>query len=86
MRPVQPMLASTAPSVGAALDDLRAGFGGWKLDGVRIQVHKDGDAVRVWTRNLNEITEGVPEVVAVTQALPADRLVLDGEVLGVDRS
>src|SRR5690606_14128277 len=43
----------------------------------------DGDDVRVFTRNLNEITEAVPHVVAVTRALPAERLVLDGEVLHV---
>ena len=83
-RPIQPMLASTSKSVGEAIEDLGRVSVEWKLDGVRIQVHKDGDIVRVWTRNLNEITDGVPEVIAVVRALPADRLVLDGEVLGID--
>ncbi|MDW3217017.1 MAG: ATP-dependent DNA ligase [Acidimicrobiales bacterium] len=82
-RPIQPMLASTAKSVDEAIADIGRASVEWKLDGVRIQVHKDDDAVRVWTRNLNEITGGVPEVVRVVRALPARSLVLDGEVLGV---
>jgi DNA ligase-1 len=85
MQPIQPMLASTAADVGTALDDIGAGPVSveWKLDGARIQVHRDGDDVRVFTRNLNEITDAVPHVVEVTRGLPAQRLVLDGEVLHV---
>jgi ATP-dependent DNA ligase I len=83
-RPIQPMLASTARGVTEAIDEVGRSSVEWKLDGVRIQVHKDGDTVRVWTRNLNEITDGVPEVIDLVRALSADRLVLDGEVLGVD--
>ncbi|MEM7140908.1 MAG: ATP-dependent DNA ligase [Actinomycetota bacterium] len=82
-RPIQPMLASTAKSVAAAVEEIGRASVEWKLDGVRIQVHKDDDVVRVWTRNLNEITGGVPEVVRVVQSLPARSLVLDGEVLGI---
>ncbi len=85
-RPIQPMLASTAKGVAEAIEEIGRSSVEWKLDGVRIQVHKDGDQVRVWTRNLNEITGGVPDVIEVVRALPADRLVLDGEVLGVDGS
>ncbi len=83
-RPIQPMLASTAKSVADAVEELGEVSVEWKLDGIRIQVHKDGGHVRVWTRNLNEITAGVPEVVALVRALPATSLVLDGEVLGRD--
>jgi DNA ligase 1 len=84
LTPVQPMLASTAANVGDALADLEGPVAvEWKLDGARIQVHRDGDEVRVFTRNLNEITDAVPHVVAVTRSLPADHLVLDGEVLHV---
>ncbi len=83
-RPVQPMLASTAESVAAAVADLGDAVVDWKLDGIRIQVHRAGDEVRVWTRNLNEITGRLPEVVAIVGALPAERLVLDGEALVVD--
>ncbi|WP_409141525.1 ATP-dependent DNA ligase [Cellulosimicrobium sp. RS] len=93
-RPVRPMLAQSAPDVGAALDKLGAAPGGEdasgtavavdvKLDGIRIQVHRDGDDVRVFTRSLDNITERVPEIVAAVRALPARALVLDGEALVV---
>ena len=81
-RAVQPMLASTADGIGTALGDEPASVE-WKLDGARIQVHRAGDDVRVFTRNLNEVTERLPEVVAIVRSLPVDRLVLDGEVLSL---
>ncbi|MGY1753528.1 ATP-dependent DNA ligase [Blastococcus sp. SYSU D01042] len=84
-RPVRPMLASP----GASLDDALADLGSevtveFKLDGARIQVHRDGDVVRVWTRTLREITDGVPELVARVRALPCRSAVLDGETLALD--
>jgi DNA ligase-1 len=81
---VQPMLASTAASV----DDALAQGGGapasveWKLDGARIQVHRRGDDVRVYTRNLNDITQRLPMVIDTVRSLPVHDVVLDGEVLG----
>ncbi|KGM15846.1 DNA ligase, partial [Actinotalea fermentans ATCC 43279 = JCM 9966 = DSM 3133] len=84
-RPVRPMLAASAPDVAAAV----AGFGGRpvvvdaKLDGIRIQVHRDDDDVRVFTRSLDDITARVPEVVAVVRALPVRTAVLDGEALAL---
>ncbi|WP_340538301.1 ATP-dependent DNA ligase [Nocardioides sp. GXZ039] len=84
-RAVQPMLASSAPTVAEALAKLGDRPGGVavdaKLDGIRIQVHRDGETVAVFTRSLDDITERLPEVVEVARALPADRFVLDGEVL-----
>ena len=56
----------------------------WKLDGIRIQVHRHGDEVGIWTRNLNDITSRLPEVVELVRALPAQTLVLDGEALVLD--
>ncbi len=82
-RPVQPMLAATAPSVRAAIEELGEASVEWKLDGARVQIHRDGDTGRIATRNLNDVTGRLPGVVAATLALPATRLVLDGEVLGV---
>ena len=84
-RPVQPMLASSAPDVRAAM----ATLGGEvavdaKLDGIRIQVHRDGDDVLVVTRSLDDITARLPEVVAIALGLPAERFVLDGEALALD--
>jgi DNA ligase-1 len=55
----------------------------WKLDGVRIQVHRDGDAVGVFTRTLDPITERVPEVVEAALALPVNSIVLDGEAIAL---
>lgn len=81
-RPMRPMLASTSASATDAIGDLGTSSVEWKLDGARIQVHRRGDAVAIWTRNLNEITGRLPGVVQAVQALPAERLVLDGEVLG----
>lgn len=84
-RPVRPMLASPGASLDAALADLGAGVTvEFKLDGARIQVHRDGDDVRVWTRTLREITDGVPELVARVRALPCRTAVLDGETLALD--
>jgi len=82
-RPVQPMLASTAESVEGAWEPGRTVSVEWKLDGARIQVHRRGELVRVYTRNLNDVTERLPEVVQVARSLPVHDLVLDGEVLGL---
>ena len=74
-----------ASSLDAALADLGADVTvEFKLDGARIQVHRDGDEVRVWTRSLREITDGVPELVERIRALPCRTAVLDGETLALD--
>ncbi|ALL74338.1 DNA ligase [Pseudonocardia sp. EC080610-09] len=84
-RPVRPMLASPGDSLDAALTSLGADVVvEHKLDGARIQVHRRGDEVRVWTRTLREITAGVPELVDLARGLPCDTAVLDGETLALD--
>jgi DNA ligase-1 len=89
-RPVLPMLASSAPDVAAAMARAAAGDDlvaiDQKLDGVRIQVHRDADDVRVATRTLDDVTARMPEVVEVVRALPARRLVLDGEAITLDET
>lgn len=82
-RPVQPMLAQPAEDVADALARLEIAALEYKLDGARIQVHRLGDEVRVFTRALNDVTHAVPEVVELVRALPADGLVLDGEVIAL---
>jgi DNA ligase 1 len=82
-RPIQPMLAEMAGSVAEALEHLEAPSLEYKLDGARIQVHKGGDEVRVFSRNLRDVTPAVPEVVEAARALPARELVLDGEVIAL---
>ncbi|MGH3101379.1 MAG: ATP-dependent DNA ligase, partial [Thermoleophilia bacterium] len=82
-RPLQPMLASTAPSVEAAMERVGEAAVEWKLDGARVQVHRDGGEVAVYTRTLDDITVRVPEVVAAALALPVRAAVLDGEVIAL---
>ncbi|WP_199516544.1 ATP-dependent DNA ligase [Nucisporomicrobium flavum] len=83
--PLSPMLAGSAPDVGAAL--LATGAPATvdvKLDGIRIQVHRSGDEVAVFTRSLDDITPRLPEVVAAVRALPVRDVVLDGEAMALD--
>ncbi|WP_329562354.1 ATP-dependent DNA ligase [Streptomyces uncialis] len=85
-RPVLPMLARSAVSATEAVDALADGGPcavEEKLDGIRVQVHRDGDEVRVYTRTLDEITARLPELVALVREFPGDRFILDGEVLAL---
>ena len=81
--PVQPMLADSAADVEAALGDLGEASLEYKLDGARIQVHKAGDDVRVYSRNLRDVSVAVPEVVEAARALAAREIVLDGEAIAL---
>lgn len=90
-RPVLPMLAATAATPTAALTGLSAGGSveasvEFKLDGARIQVHRAGDEVRVFTRTLADITHRLPEVVEVVRGLPVHDVILDGETLALDEA
>jgi DNA ligase-1 len=84
-RPVQPMLADSADDV---VEGMQTAGGGkvaieWKLDGARIQVHRDNSRVAIYTRNLNDVTARLPEVVEAVLALSAQQLILDGEVIAL---
>jgi DNA ligase-1 len=82
MSPVAPMLAQTSNDVDDALETIPGDIAfEWKMDGARIQVHKQGDLVRIFTRGLNEVTDAIPEIADGARALPADQLVLDGEAI-----
>jgi len=82
-RPLQPMLASTAPTIEAAMEKVGEAAVEWKLDGARVQVHRAGTEVAVFTRTLDDITARVPEVVAATLALPVRAAVFDGELIAL---
>jgi ATP-dependent DNA ligase I len=82
-RPILPMLASTAESVADAVASFGRASVEWKLDGIRIQIHRRGDDVRIYTRNLNEITHALPGIVGAVRGLPVEQAVLDGEALWV---
>jgi len=84
LSPIQPMLASTGENAAAALDALgMRAAGEYKLDGARVQVHRVGDEVRVFTRQLNDVTSRVPEIVEAVRALPVRAVVLDGEAIAL---
>jgi ATP-dependent DNA ligase I len=82
-RPVRPMLAGSAKSIDEGLEKLGEAAIEWKLDGARIQVHRDGDDVSVFTRSLEDVTARVPEVVAAALALPLRAAVFDGEAIAL---
>jgi DNA ligase-1 len=82
MQPVLPMLAQPAEDVAAALKALGSALLEWKLDGARVQVHKSGAQIRVFTRNLNDVTARVPEVVSALKSVAGDAI-LDGEAIAL---
>ena len=82
-RPVQPMLAGSAESEADALAELGEAAVEWKLDGARVQIHKSGDEVRVYSRRLNDVTPAVPEIVEALRGLPARELILEGEAIAL---
>ena len=82
--PIFPMLAGTANTVAAGLERLGPAAIEWKLDGARIQVHRDGGDVGVFTRSLDDITGRVPEVVQAALELPVATAVLDGEAIALE--
>ena len=81
--PVRPMLAASAPDVATALERVSPAALEWKIDGIRVQVHKDHDNVTVFTRTLEDITARVPEIAEAVGALDADTAVLDGEAVAL---
>ncbi|MCR2824212.1 ATP-dependent DNA ligase [Microbacterium sp. zg.Y909] len=85
-RAVLPMLASTAATAEEALATVGEASVEYKLDGARIQVHRRGDDVRVFTRNLADITQRLPEIVDIVRAMPVRDVVLDGETLALDEN
>ena len=83
LQPVSPMLAATSASVAEAIEACGRSSVEWKLDGIRLQLHRAGDEVRIFTRNLNDVTERLPGLVALARSLPAETFVLDGEAVGL---
>jgi DNA ligase-1 len=71
LKPIQPMLASPADDIGDAMATLGEAGLEYKLDGARVQIHRVGRDVRVFSRGLNDVTDSLPEVVAAVRAFPA---------------
>jgi DNA ligase 1 len=82
-RPIRPMLAASEPTVAAAMDRISPAAVDWKIDGIRVQVHRAGGQVRVFTRTLDDISARVPEIAAAAMTLTASTAVLDGEAIAL---
>jgi ATP-dependent DNA ligase I len=82
-RPMRPMLAQSAPSTAEAFARISPAAVEWKLDGIRVQVHRSGADVAVYTRTLDDVTARLPEVVEAARTLPVESVVLDGEVIAL---
>ncbi|HXW44104.1 MAG TPA: ATP-dependent DNA ligase [Streptosporangiaceae bacterium] len=82
-RPVAPMLAASAPTVAAAMERISPALVDWKIDGVRVQLHRNSSGVRVFTRTLDDITARVPEIAAAGMLLQASAAVADGEAVAL---
>ena len=82
-QPVRPMLAASAPDLEAALGRISPAALEWKIDGIRVQIHRDGQRVRVFTRTLDDITDRVPEIVSMARALDVSTAVIDGEAVAL---
>jgi ATP-dependent DNA ligase I len=82
-RPLRPMLAASAPTVAAAFERVSPAAVEWKIDGIRIQVHRQGSQVTVFTRSLDDITTRLPEITAAVRGADAESLVLDGEAIAL---
>jgi DNA ligase-1 len=83
MQPIAPMLAQPANDMAEAMDALGTAAIEWKIDGARVQVHKAGGDVRVFTRNRNDVTESVPEIVEAIRTSGAADLIVDGEAIAL---
>ena len=85
-KPVSPMLASPTADVASALAELKTAIFEYKLDGARVQIHKADAGVRIYSRTGRDVTDSLPEIEAAIAALPARRLILDGEVIALTPS
>jgi ATP-dependent DNA ligase I len=82
-QPVRPMLAASAPNLEAALQKISPAALEWKIDGIRIQIHRDGERVAVFSRTLDDITDRVPEIVSMARDLRVTSAVIDGEAVAL---
>lgn len=82
-QPVRPMLAASAPDLDAAFERISPAALEWKIDGIRIQIHREGDRVRVFSRTLDDITHRLPEIVAMARNLRVTAAVIDGEAVAL---
>lgn len=85
LHPIAAMLAHVSESIGDAMKEHERNIIEWKYDGARVQVHKKGKAVKVYSRRLEDVTESLPEIVKATKSLPVDEIIFEGEALALDK-
>ncbi len=86
-RPVRMMLAQLAPGIPAVLEELGQVAIEWKFDGARVQIHKKGDEVSIFSRRLENVTASLPDIVeAVYENISADSVIIEGEAIAVDEN
>ena len=83
--PIKMMLAQLGESIAAALEEIGTAAIEWKYDGARVQIHKDGDSVRVFSRRLENVTASLPEMVQAAKQITAKSAILDGEAVAIGK-
>jgi DNA ligase-1 len=83
--PIKMMLAQVGEGISATMQELGSAAIEWKYDGARVQIHKDGKRVRIFSRRLEDVTRSLPEIVRLAQEVRADKAILDGEVVAIGK-
>ncbi len=83
--PIKMMLAQVGEGISASMQELGSAAIEWKYDGARVQIHKDGKRVRIFSRRLEDVTRSLPEIVRLAQEVRADKAILDGEVVAIGK-
>jgi DNA ligase-1 len=83
--PIKMMLAQVEEGISASMQELGSAAIEWKYDGARVQIHKDGKRVRIFSRRLEDVTRSLPEIVRLAQEVRADKAILDGEVVAIGK-
>lgn len=86
LHPIAAMLAHVSESIGDAMKEHERNIIEWKYDGARVQVHKKGSTVKVYSRRLEDVTESLPEIVKATKNLPVNEIIFEGEALALDKN
>ena len=84
-RPIKVMLAQIGESIPAAIGEIGTAAVEWKYDGARVQIHKDGDSVRIFSRRLENVTASLPEIVKAARQISAKSAILDGEAVAIGK-
>ena len=86
-RPIRMMLAQITPSIESAINDIGKIAVEWKFDGARVQIHKNRDEIKIFSRRLEDVTTSLPDIVkAVKERVKSESVILDGEAVAIDEN